>query len=255
VERESLVQRLIERVPDLEPMVDEAFLADPGAQPVRVVSAVTRALFPRDSELSAGKDAERDFLGFVDDALAAGDGGVEYDLTPVEGWFLLNPHLRAAWRDAIGERLQARLDAANRGSFGSFSRFLERVLREIPEAWPVVEREYEVMEGDLYSTMLLSKLSDFILERQRAVVECGDRRSREIVGHWLRLVEDAVALDPTVADLLNQTFVEDLALSDVLESVEAPAGSEARRGGAEMEREIAQKTPRRRDLVPARIRP
>jgi hypothetical protein len=224
VDRESLVQQLIERVPEVEPIVDQAFLADPGAQQVRIIGAVTRALFPREDEPFAGRDAAREFLGFVEEALAAGDGEVEYDLTPVEGWFLLNPQLRASWRDAIGERLQTRLDAANRGSFGSFSRFLERVLREIPEAWSAVEREYEVMEGDVHSTMVLGKLSDFVLERQRAVVERDDRRSGEIVGHWLRLVEDALAADPTVADLLNQTFVEDLALSDLVASVEPQLG-------------------------------
>jgi hypothetical protein len=224
VDREALVQQLIERVPEVEPLVDRAFLADPEARPVRVVLAVTRGLFPRVGQPAAGDDAARKFLGFVEEGLASGDGGVEYDLTPVEGWFLLNPHLRAGWRDAIGERLRTSLDAAAEGSFGAFSRFLERVLPEIPEAWPVVEREYEVMEGDLYSTMLLSKLSDFILARQRAVVERDDRRSREIVGHWLRLVEDTLAADPTVANLLNQTFVEDLALSDLVASVEPQLG-------------------------------
>jgi hypothetical protein len=224
VDSESLVQEMIEQVPEVEPLVDQAFLADPEARPVRVVLAVTRALFPREDQVAAGGDAARKFLGFVEEGFASGDGGVEYDLTPVEGWFLLNPQLRASWRDAIGERLRTRLDKAAEGSFGAFSRFLERVLHEIPEAWSAVEREYEVMEGDVYSTMLLGKLSDFVLERQREVVERDDRRSREIVGHWLRLVEDALAVDPTVANLLNQTFVEDLALSDLLESVEPQLG-------------------------------
>jgi len=133
VDRGTLVQQLIGRVPEVEQIADEAFLANPGARPVQVVG-VTRALFPREGEPSAGKDAARRFLGFVEDALAAGEGEVEYDITPVEGWLLLNPQLWATWRKAIGERLQTRLDAANRGSFGSFSRFFERVLREIPEA-------------------------------------------------------------------------------------------------------------------------
>jgi hypothetical protein len=224
VDRGALVQRLVERVPEVEPIADEAFLAEPEAHPVRVVLAVTRALFPREGQPAAGDDAARKFLGFVEEGLASGDGGVEYDLTPVEAWFLLNPHLRAGWHDAIGERLRTRLDAAAEGSFGAFSRFLERVLLEIPEAWPVLEREYEVMEGDLYSTMLLSKLSDFILERQRAVVERDDRRSREIVGHWLRLVEEALNGDPRLADLLDQTVVEDLAMSDLLQTVEPQLG-------------------------------
>lgn len=217
------MQQLIGRVPEVEQVADEAFLANPGARPVQVVG-VTRALFPREGEPSVGKDAARRFLGFVEDALAAGEGEVEYDITPVEGWLLLNPQLWATWRKAIGERLQTRLDAANRGSFGSFSRFLERVLREIPEAWPVVEREHEVMEGDVHSTMLLGKLSDFIIERQQAVVQRDDRRSREVVGHCLRLVEEALVADPTVANLLNQKFVEDLALSDLLESAEPQLG-------------------------------
>jgi hypothetical protein len=72
--------------------------------------------------------------------------------------------------------------------------------------------------------MLLGKLSDFIIERQQAVVQRDDRRSREVVGHWLRLVEEALVADPTVANLLNQTFVEDLALSDLLESAEPQLG-------------------------------
>jgi len=93
------VQQLIGRVPEVEQIADEAFLANPGARPVQVVG-VTRALFPREGEPSAGKDAARRFLGFVEDALAAGEGEVEYDITPVEGWLLLNPQLWATWRKA-----------------------------------------------------------------------------------------------------------------------------------------------------------
>jgi hypothetical protein len=63
-----------------------------------------------------------------------------------------------------------------------------------------------------------------VLEQQREVLEERDGRPREIVERWLALVEGAFRDDPHVADVLDQTFVEDLSLSLLFESMKPLLG-------------------------------
>jgi hypothetical protein len=92
----------------------------------------------------------------------------------------------------------------------SYHRFLERLVKEIPEFEPVVAEQLALLDF-VHSTSILDALSTVVMKHQARVLDgSAEERDREIVERWIALGESAMRADPYVTEVFLETAGDDL---------------------------------------------